>query len=88
MLNIQAALGVTLRNSPQMKRGLAIILLVIGCGVIIYGLSEKDKGQASIDLGKSEINIGKKDSAFSPYFIVGGIAAIAGVVMLAVGRKS
>ena len=70
-------------NSPQMKRGLAIILLVIGCAVIIYGLSEKDKGQASIDLGKTEINIGKKDSVFSPYFIAGGIAAIAGIVLLA-----
>lgn len=71
----------------QMKRGLAIILLVIGCGVIVYGLSEKDKGQASIDLGKTEINIGKKDSAFSPYFIVGGIAAIAGIVLLVGGGK-
>ncbi|MBK9420153.1 MAG: DUF3185 family protein [Flavobacteriales bacterium] len=70
-----------------MKRGIAIILLVFGCTVVIYGLSEKDKGQASIDLGKTEINIGKKDSAFSPYFIVGGIAAIAGIVLLATGGK-
>ena len=70
-----------------MKRGLAIILLVIGLGVIVYGLSEKDKGQASIDLGKTEINVGKKDSVFSPYFIVGGIAAIAGIVLLAAGGK-
>ncbi|MBX2981539.1 MAG: hypothetical protein WBB32_08740 [Flavobacteriales bacterium] len=70
-----------------MKRGLAIILLLIGCAVIIYGVSEKDKGQASIEIGKAEIDIGKKDSAFSPYFIVGGIAAIAGVVLLAAGGK-
>ena len=70
-----------------MKRGMAILLLLIGCAVIIYGLSEKDEGQASIDLGKTEINVGKKDSAFSPYFIIGGIAAIAGIVLLAAGNK-
>lgn len=64
------------------------MLLVIGCAVIIYGLSEKDKGQASIDLGKTEIDIGKQDSVFSPYFIVGGIAAIAGIVLLVgAGKK-
>ncbi|MBK6944506.1 MAG: hypothetical protein IPH21_07415 [Flavobacteriales bacterium] len=70
-----------------MKKGLPIILLVIGLAVIGYGLMEKDKGQASIDLGKTEINIGKKDSVFSPYFIIGGIAAIAGLVLLVTGRK-
>ncbi|MEO8733889.1 MAG: hypothetical protein ABI373_06130 [Flavobacteriales bacterium] len=70
-----------------MKRGLAIILILIGCAVVIYGLNEKDKGQASIDLGKTEINIGKKDSTFSPYFIVGGLAAIAGIALLVGGRK-
>jgi hypothetical protein len=70
-----------------MKRGIAILLLVIGCAVIIYGLSEKDEGQASIDLGKTEIDVGKKDSAFSPYFIIGGIAAVAGIVLLATGTK-
>jgi len=70
-----------------MKKGLPIILLVIGLAVIGYGLVEKDKGQASIDLGKTEINIGKKDSVFSPYFIIGGIAAVAGLVLLATGRK-
>lgn len=69
-----------------MKKGLPIILLVIGLAVIGYGLMEKDKGQASIDLGKTEINIGKKDSVFSPYFIIGGIAAAVGLVLLATGR--
>ena len=39
------------------------------------------------DRGKTEINIGKKDSVFSPYFIIGGIAAIAGLVLLVTGRK-
>jgi hypothetical protein len=70
-----------------MRRGIAIILLLIGAAVVIYGLNEKDKGQASLDLGKTEINIGKKDSVFSPYFIVGGIVALVGVVMLVRGRK-
>ncbi len=71
-----------------MKQGLPIILLVVGLAIVGYGLMEKDKGQASIDLGKTEINIGKSDSVFSPYFIVGGIAAIAGLVMLVAGKKS
>ncbi len=71
-----------------MKQGLPIILLVVGLAIVGYGLMEKDKGQASIDLGKTEINIGKSDSVFSPYFIVGGIVAIAGLVMLVAGKKS
>lgn len=65
-----------------------IILLVIGLAIIGYGLTEKDKGQATLDLGKTEINIGKSDSAFSPYFIVGGIAVITGLVMLVAGKKA
>jgi hypothetical protein len=55
--------------------------------VIIHGLNGKDKGRTSIDLGKSEFDIGKKDSAFSPYFIVGGIAALVGIVLVAAGRS-
>lgn len=70
-----------------MKNALPMVLLVIGLAVIGYGLIEKDDSQATIDLGKTEIDIGKKDSAFSPYFIIGGIAAVAGVVMLAIGKK-
>jgi hypothetical protein len=70
-----------------MKRGLAILLLVIGCAVIIYGVSEKDNGQASVDLGDTEIDIGKKDSTFFPYFIVGGIVAVAGIALLAASGK-
>ena len=75
------------RKPQQMKKGLPIILLVVGLCVIGYGLMKKDDGQASIDLGKTEINIGKKDSAFSPYFIVGGILAIAGAALLLTGKK-
>ena len=75
------------QNPKQMKKGLATILLVAGLFVIGYGLMKKDDGQASIDLGKTEINIGKKDSAFSPYFIVGGILAIAGAALLLTGKK-
>ena len=75
------------QNPKQMKKGLPIILLVAGLFVIGYGLMKKDEGQASIDLGKTEINIGKKDSAFSPYFIVGGILAIAGAALMFSGKK-
>ena len=55
--------------------------------MIIHGLNGKDKGRTSIDLGKSEFDIGKKDSAFSPYFIVGGIAALVGIVLVAAGGR-
>ncbi len=66
-----------------MKRGIAIILILVGAAVVIYGLSEKDKKQTSIEIGKTEIDIGKKDSAFSPYYLIGGVVAIAGLVLLA-----
>lgn len=70
-----------------MKNTLPFVVLVIGLAIIGYGLLEKDEGQASIEIGKTEIDIGKKDSAFSPYFIIGGIAAAAGAVLLAVRKK-
>jgi hypothetical protein len=70
-----------------MRRSLPFILLVAGLLIIGLGYSRKDKGQATIDLGKTEIDIGKPDSAFSGYFILGGLLAIAGVVLLATGRK-
>ena len=71
-----------------MRRTIAFILLVAGLLVVGLGLSRKDEGQATIDLGKTEIDIGKSDSAFSGYFILGGLVALAGVVMLATGRKA
>jgi hypothetical protein len=71
-----------------MRRKLALVLLVVGLLITGLGLSRKDKGQATIDLGKTEIDIGKSDSAFSGYFIVGGLVALAGVVLLATGRKA
>ena len=54
--------------------------------MIIHGLNGKDKGRTSIDLGKSEFDIGKKDSAFSPYFIVGGIAALINMIRITAAR--
>ncbi len=65
-----------------MNRALPIILLIAGLAILSYGLMMKDEGQAEIDLGKTEITLGKKDSAFNMYFIVGGIAAAAGLVLL------
>lgn len=66
-----------------MKRGLAIIIFLLGCAVIIYGINEKDQGQASVEIGSTEIDIGKSDAAFSPYFVVGGLITLAGLVLLA-----
>ena len=71
-----------------MRRSISTILVVLGIAIIAYGLMKKDDQQATIDLGKTEIDIGKKDSAFNGYFIFGGIAALIGVVMLATGRKA
>ncbi len=70
-----------------MRKALPLILLIAGLAIIGFGLREKDQKQVSIDLGKTEIDLGKKDSFFSPYFILGGIAAVAGIAMLATGRK-
>jgi hypothetical protein len=70
-----------------MRRSLPLILLVAGLLIIGLGYSRKDKGQTTIDLGKTEIDIGKSDSAYSGYFILGGLLAAAGVVLLAAGRK-
>lgn len=71
-----------------MRRALPVALLVAGLLIIGLGLSRKDEGQATIDLGKTEIDIGKSDSAFSGYFILGGLVALAGVVLLVTGRKA
>lgn len=71
-----------------MKRLIAIILLVIGISVICLGFVRKDEGQAEIDLGNTEITLGKSDDVFSPYFILGGLAAAAGIVLLAKGSRS
>jgi hypothetical protein len=71
-----------------MKNTVAIILLVLGIGIILYGFIRKDDQQASIGIGNAEIQVGKSDSAFSGYFIVGGLMAVAGVVMMAAGRKA
>ena len=71
-----------------MRKALPIILLIAGLAIIGYGLVQKDDQQASIELGDAEIQLGKKDSAFSPYFIIGGIAAVAGLVILFTGKKA
>ncbi len=65
----------------------AILLLVLGLLVIGYGLMKKEDGQATVDLGKTEITLGKSDSAFNGYLIVGGIATVAGLVLLFIQRK-
>lgn len=71
-----------------MNKFLPTALLIIGLVVVGFGLMRKDEGQASLDLGVAEIEVGKSDSAFSGYFIVGGILAAAGLVMLVSGKKS
>ncbi len=70
-----------------MNKGIAIVLLIAGLVIIGFGLLRKDEGQAEIDLGKTEITLGKPDSAFNGYFVVGGVAAAAGLVLLALKRK-
>ena len=71
-----------------MRKLAPVILLVLGLGIIGYGFSEKDDSQATIDLGKTEIDIGKKDSAFNAYFLLGGVLAAAGLVMLVSGKQA
>jgi hypothetical protein len=65
-----------------MRKALPIILLVAGIAIIGYGFLRKDDEQATIDLGRSEIQLGDKDSAFSVYFIGGGILAAIGLVLV------
>ena len=65
----------------------AIVLLVIGLLIIGYGLMRKDEGQATVDLGKTELTLGKSDSAFNGYFIVGSIVAVAGLVLMLAKKK-
>ena len=69
------------KNTP------ATLLLVLGLLLIGYGLIKKDDGQATLDLGKTELTLGKSDSAFNGYFIAGGHAAAAGLVLLFLKRK-
>ena len=71
-----------------MRKAIPLLLLLGGLAIVGYGLMKKDDQQVSIDLGKTEIDLGKKDSAFNLYFVVGGIAAAAGLVMVVSGKKS
>ena len=71
-----------------MRKAIPLLLLLGGLAIVGYGLMKKDDQQVSIDLGKTEIDLGKKDSVFNIYFIVSGIAAAAGLVMLVSGKKS
>ncbi len=71
-----------------MRKALPIVLLIAGLAIIGYGLTEKDHKQTHVDLGVAEANLGKKDSVFTPYFIIGGITAAAGLVLLVSGRKN
>lgn len=70
-----------------MNKSLPTILLVLGLVIVGYGLMKKDDGQAEIDLGKTEITLGKSDSAFNGYFILGGVLAAAGLVMLLAKKR-
>jgi len=70
-----------------MNKSLHTILLVFGLVIVGYGLMKKDDGQAEIDLGKTEITLGKSDSAFNGYFILGGVLAAAGLVMLLAKKR-
>lgn len=70
-----------------MNKSLPTILLIIGLAIIGYGFMKKDDGQATVDLGKTELKLGKSDSAFNGYFIVGGLAAAAGLVLLLAKKK-
>ncbi len=70
-----------------MNKTLPFLLLLIGLVIIGYGLMKKDDGQATIDIGKTELTLGKRDSAFNGYFLMGGIAAAAGLVLLLVKKK-
>ncbi len=70
-----------------MHKSIPALLILIGLAVIGYGLMKKDDGQATIDLGKTELTLGKSDSAFNGYFIGGGIAAAVGLVLLLAKKK-
>ncbi len=70
-----------------MKNTIGIILLVLGLGLVIYGLAQKDDQQASIGIGDAELQVGKSDSAFNGYWIFGGVAVVAGIALMAAGKK-
>ena len=71
-----------------MKKLIPTGVLILGLIIVGIGLIRKDDAQATIDLGKTEIDIGKKDSAFNGYFIIGGLVAVAGLVLLVRGGKA
>lgn len=70
-----------------MNKSLPALLLLVGLAIIGYGLLKKDDGQATVDLGKTEVTLGKSDSAFNGYFLAGGIVAAAGLVLLLAKKK-
>ncbi|MBK8340557.1 MAG: hypothetical protein IPK99_11460 [Flavobacteriales bacterium] len=70
-----------------MKKLIPTGVLILGLIIVGLGVMRKDDAQTTIDLGKTEIDIGKQDSVFSGYFIIGGLVAAVGLVLLGARRK-
>ena len=71
-----------------MRKAIPILLLIAGLAIIGYGLMEQDDQQTTIELGSTQIQLGEKDSAFSPYYLAGGILTAVGAVLLLRGTKN
>ncbi len=70
-----------------MKNPLAIILIVVGIALGIYGATQLDNSKKSVEVAGIELGVKDKGSSNSAYVMIGlGVLSLIGGVMMS--RKS
>ncbi len=68
------------------SRWVGLILIVLGVLGLVYGGITYTRDRKAVDLGPLQVNVEEKESIPIPP-LVGGLAIVAGVVVLALGGR-
>lgn len=66
---------------------LALALVIIGVGALIFGIVDYSNGRTTIEVGSMSASVTENGSRWMMAVISGGIAVIAGLVLSASGRR-
>lgn len=70
----------------KMLRIVAVVVLIFGLGIILYGGYGYTQRSRQLSIGSIEMSISNRKEVTGP-IVIGIIAMISGVVMLVIGRK-